>query len=383
MQKFPKQITHAYIMLTEECPCRCEYCWVKDRSNKLTIDYDMIDKLINRFDKDDSPLIIFFGGEPLLKQDIIANVVDKYKDRCTFQVVTSGMVNFNGFMDNIYKPNKDIFDVQLSWDGLNADSRHLLSGINKTESIYNLLIENLNKGYNIETRGVVSDCNIDQWFDMHKTISDLKYKYANLSADYNIAHQKSFKPEFFDKFDAQCKLILNYIRDNISENNNIYISQWFLQLIYNVLSETEGMSCDSGNYVCMRPNGDLYPCTILSQYGDEFCLGNIYDDVLDFSILEGISVDSKCKKECSMKEICDGGCRYERVIGFSNWKKGICKHTCKIKRILKNNIITFLNELDEKSRLVVVNRSITWANWFVSYHDNSSNARKLSSIKFY
>ena len=383
MDKFPDCITHAYVMLTEECPCRCEYCWVKDRANHLTITEDKIEALVNRFSGNTKPLLIFFGGEPLLKQDLIANTVEKYKDKCTFQVVTSGMVNFNKFMDTIYKPNKDIFDVQLSWDGLKTNSRHLLSGVNKTTDIYNLLIENLEKGYNIETRGVISDCNVENWLDMHKTIANLKLKYPNLSEDYNLAHQKAFRSSFYKQFDSESKNVLTYIKTSLETEKNAFISQWFLQLIYNILTEEPSLSCDSGNYMCMRPNGELYPCTILSQYGKEFCIGNIDDTNLDFSVLESLSIESKCEKTCKMKEICDGGCRYERVINYKNWKNKICSHTCKIKRILKQNIITFLNELPEPDRQIVINRSIKWANWFTEYHIDSQKARNLSSTKFY
>ena len=81
MDKFPDCITHAYVMLTEECPCRCEYCWVKDRANHLTITEDKIEALVNRFSGNTKPLLIFFGGEPLLKQDLIANTVEKYKQK--------------------------------------------------------------------------------------------------------------------------------------------------------------------------------------------------------------------------------------------------------------------------------------------------------------
>ena len=76
MDKFPDCITHAYVMLTEECPCRCEYCWVKDRANHLTITEDKIEALVNRFSGNTKPLLIFFGGEPLLKQDLICKCPD-------------------------------------------------------------------------------------------------------------------------------------------------------------------------------------------------------------------------------------------------------------------------------------------------------------------
>lgn len=378
MDLFPSVITHAYIMLTEQCPCRCTYCWVKDRSNPLTITKEQIKILTERFNVP-HPLLIFFGGEPLLHLDLIKDTVEKYKDKCNFQIITSGVVNFDSFMDEIYSNNRDQISVLLSWDGKQADSRVLLSGEVKGKDIYNTLIRNLDKGYRIETHGVISDTNIDNWYNMHMDIRELRRKYSNVFNDYQLAHQSSFNKKFYDKFDYQMKLIFNQIKkDLVIDPKTTFISQWFLQNIYNILTESTGLSCDSGNYVCMRPNGDLYTCTILSQYGSDFCLGNIKDNKLNNDILQKLGPNSKCNKSCLFKSICDGGCRYERVENFNKkWEGKICKHTCKIKKIIQDNTIKFINDLDDNLKQYIIDLSIRWANWFTEYHKNMQESRKM------
>ena len=43
--------------------------------------------------------IIFFGGEPLLRLDLLEYTVKKYYGKIQFQVVTSTMVNFKEFIE--------------------------------------------------------------------------------------------------------------------------------------------------------------------------------------------------------------------------------------------------------------------------------------------
>ena len=52
-----------YLMLTEACPNRCEYCYIKGRDNPATMTFDQIDKIIQ---EEKPSRILFFGGEPLL-----------------------------------------------------------------------------------------------------------------------------------------------------------------------------------------------------------------------------------------------------------------------------------------------------------------------------
>ena len=37
-----------YLMLTEACPLRCEYCYIKDRDNPLRMTRDMMDTVMKK-----------------------------------------------------------------------------------------------------------------------------------------------------------------------------------------------------------------------------------------------------------------------------------------------------------------------------------------------
>ena len=49
-----------YLMLTEACPNRCEYCYIKGRDNPATMTFEQIDQIIQT---EKPSRILFFGGD--------------------------------------------------------------------------------------------------------------------------------------------------------------------------------------------------------------------------------------------------------------------------------------------------------------------------------
>ena len=85
-----------YLMLTEACPNRCEYCYIKGRDNPKTMTFEQIENII---ETERPTRILFFGGEPLLCLDLIEKTMEKYYSKIKFQIVTSTVVNFKEFIE--------------------------------------------------------------------------------------------------------------------------------------------------------------------------------------------------------------------------------------------------------------------------------------------
>ena len=114
-----------------------------------------------------------------------------------------------------------------------------------------------------------------------------------------------------------------------------------------MIEQKEVISCDIGTHVVIKTNGDIYPCTILSQQDERFKLGNLNTNV-DTEIINDLRYKTRCQKDCAFKSLCDGGCRYERIINFPNdWKCEVCSHSCDIYESLYNAANEFLESLDE------------------------------------
>lgn len=307
---FPEYINDIYIMLTEKCPMRCEYCYIKNRQNGEDITKETLDKLMSKVTN--KPRIIFFGGEPLLHVDLMKWFIDKYKNRCSiFQTVTSAAVNFDRFYTEIYKTTPN-FELQMSWDGY--DGTRLLGGVkNISKQVFDkhiqMLLENNDK---FQIRSVINDTNVDNLYNLYHLFKKLSLTYTNFCSDMTIAHQKEFNDQFPNKIRSQLLKIFSDIEADASAHRQIWIPQLLLGYIANFVGNGKIMSCNVGSEMIIRPNGDIYPCTMLSQCGDKYKLGSVYDAYLNTEIIDSLVCQPKECEHCVDKKYCMGGCRYEK-----------------------------------------------------------------------
>lgn len=349
------------------CNLRCEYCYIKNRDVNNEFPYEWVEKIKPLFDKSvEKPRLIFFGGEPLIKIDLIKKIVENYRDDFIFQVVTNGTINFDIFMDEVYDKNRTNFDVQISWDGSNI-TRKTLGGSETSDIVYNTIIRNLEKGRILVGRSVLDDNSVYNFYQTYQIFKELNMKYK-FGADFTIAHQPSFTDHYSIVLKEQLTMVLNDIKQSLF-NDYIYIPKLICRWLYNYLTNINMTSCDVGNYIVIKPNGDVYPCTILSQMGDEFKLGNINGEI-DTELCQLLKYDSKCKVDCKFKSICDGGCRYERIINYKkDWVNNVCKYNCDIHKSLYESLNKFIKSLNN-DELESLNKWLYKFKIFSTRYDN-------------
>ena len=357
---FPPFINDIYLMLTERCPMRCEYCYIKHRADGESMTRETMGKVMERVTG--RPRVIFFGGEPLLKVDEMEWFIDKYKDRCCgFQTVTSMAVNFDDFYRRIYEPNKDNFDLQLSWDGM-AGTRKLAGGINNSSDTYEKIEFMLHQDGPFQVRTVINDTNVDDLFRLYSKYRGLTRKHDNFCADMTLAHQESYDDSFPQKLEAALKQILALIEFDIKSHEKPYIEQWILTYFASAINNNPIMGCNVGAEIIIRPNGDIYPCTMLSQCGERFKMGNIYDNAIDTSILESLVKQPDGCKDCSLKKHCMGGCRYEKIARTGDLDI-VNPCYCEQARVIIPTVLSWLGSIDDDVREVVyayVSQFLKW-----------------------
>lgn len=363
--KLPPIIKHVYLMTTEYCPCRCEYCYIKNRGTKNYFPYESMEIIKNMFTCQEKPRIVFFGGEPLANYDLVKKVVENYKNDFIFQVVTNCMVNFEKFMEEVYEPNRNNFDVQVSWDG-DKNTRPLLSGNRTSETVYEKIVKQLSLGRILIGRAVIDDNSVQRLYQTYLKFKDLNEKYQ-FGYDFTIAHQPKFSNDYYLDLGKNLSLIYNDMRKNIGKQ---FLPPFLVKTITNILKGDDVQSCDIGNYIVIRPNGDVYPCTILSQIGEEFKLGSIYKSI-DTELCSELHYETSCKKDCQLKMLCDGGCRYERIHNFGhNWKNEICEHTCKIYKVVYDETVSFLKSLTKEENELLKDYLLKYDMYMISYDNN-------------
>lgn len=72
-------------IVTEDCNLRCKYCYITHKSSTSVMTYEMgtlfIDKLLESDEMrgNDSLILEFIGGEPLIEINLIDKLVDYFK----------------------------------------------------------------------------------------------------------------------------------------------------------------------------------------------------------------------------------------------------------------------------------------------------------------
>ncbi len=379
---FPPFVNDIYIMLTEKCPMRCEYCYIRHREDGGSITRETIDKLMEKVTG--RPRIIFFGGEPLLKINHMKWFIGKYGDRCSaFQTVTSAAVNFDQFYEEVYKPNAHKFDLQMSWDGT-AGTRKLAGGVNNSLKVYSRIDFLLKENALFQVRSVINDTNVDELYDLYEEFRHISGQHENFCADMTLAHQEQYDKSFPRKLKAGLEQILESIRTEIDEGRKPYIQQWILNCLSASLNHDPIMGCNVGTEIIVRPNGDIYPCTMLSQLGDRFRMGNVNDPMLDTSVIgELIRQPAECSG-CGFRDRCMGGCRYEKMMRTGDLyivNPCYCEQAVVIIPVVEK----WLRSLDDEERKSVyahVAQYIKWKACASSIHHNQALEFRAKEVTY-
>lgn len=185
------------IVLTERCNLRCEYCVYSEKypreisysskdidfnTSKLAVDtyFELHRKKVS-FGHKKAPMVTFYGGEPLLKFDVIKKVVEYVKgiDKNTkFYITTNGVLLNEEIADFISSNN---FFITFSLDGYkeNHDRNRVTTGQMPTfEIIYNniLLLQEIKKKKGIK-QYISFNCCYDNYTDLIKCAEFFESNY--------------------------------------------------------------------------------------------------------------------------------------------------------------------------------------------------------------
>ena len=92
---------HLTLHLTDRCNLACRYCYAQHGTSDMTLETALaaVDECTRG---EENPGIIFFGGEPLLREDLIFDVIDacecREPHRFHYKVTTNGMLVTDAFL---------------------------------------------------------------------------------------------------------------------------------------------------------------------------------------------------------------------------------------------------------------------------------------------
>ncbi len=363
------------IQLTRKCNLDCKYCFVEhvgeDMSEEKAIQSINFAFLRAKNTGQDRVQITYFGGEPLLKFDMIKRltlyakkVSNDYGISVGFDMTTNGTI----FTDEIYDfLLKNKFILALSWDGTKEShdkNRITCNG----EGSYDLIdIEKFfqyekESGIVLQVVGVVDKNNCENMFNDFLYIVNMGGKIIRMSLQ-SYAEWSEQKLEIAEQEFRKC---IEYYIDLLIEGKKI---KWTFvdSAIEQLYEKRENSFCGAGVVDCMiDPDGYIYPCTYCVK--EEARIGHLdegyYTERLNIYSEYKRELTDKCEK-CDIKNFC-GICdclpmNLESTGNLRETSKTSCEIT-KLSYRLMNELINSdkweeYMELNEKNSRVFVKQN--------------------------
>lgn len=326
------------IHLTDACNLKCKYCY--ENKSVREISFDNITKIIDNEIKQKSKYasIYFYGGEPLLKKQIIKDTIKyieskKCKTKFKYGITTNGTL-LDDDMINLIKKNE--FTVAYSIDG-----GKLVQNLNRItadgKETFDIVEKNAKKMLNaVKTTiamAVITKNNLKYLTESVKYLYNIGFRYINLLFDYT----QNWKDEDLIIIKDQYSKLINFYEEKIMNEEDINIPlidekvNTYIKDNYNCNKD-----CQLGiRHVNVGTDGNFYPC-VQFVGNDKYIIGN-YEKGIDFEARAKLIKESKQEND-----ICKNCAINKR-----------CKHTC----ACKNYMIT--KDINEVSPLVCETERLT------------------------
>ena len=337
-------LTRASFNLTRSCNLACSYpcftngCIVGDMSWEIA--KKSVDFLFKNADNKNSVEIGFWGGEPLLKWELLKKIVLYAKD---VSQKTAIPVNFGGTTNGtLLTPEKfDFLDEHkifflVSIDGTQDSHdfyRKFVNGQGSHAIIMNNMTEVLKKWPFYRPRMSLSANNVHRFYDDVKYLVDFGFKYIIFSPVY----ESGWTDEKWNIFEEQGYKVIDFI---VGKGIEIEHFKSYMG------TDNSKWPCGAGrNYIGIDIDGAMYPChrfckfdSILPWQENKVCIGHIDHGITNPNFMENfINFDPQCGA-CVFVEStpCHGGCfaiNYEFTGDITIPYIGLCKYVEKQKRI--------------------------------------------------
>ncbi len=301
-----------------------------------------IEKLRNFIKKED--VIIFYGGEPLLKIDKIKEIMDAFPKN-KFCMQTNGKL-----LDKIHSPYLN----KMSRILVSIDGNKKRTDFNRGKGTYDLVMknidfirENLFRGEIVARMTLDNEIGSDICEQVKHLIETKKFDSFHWQIDagfYEFDFNKKKFSEFVEEYNKNITKLIDYWIDNIKEGRvlKIYPFLGIFESLY--FGEKTRLRCGAGyaNYT-IATNGKIVACPIMNNIKNFQC-GN-----LDSNKLKEISVIEPCSS-CEYLDICGGRCLYSNYAKL--WPKEgqelICKTIIHLINSIKDKIPEIKEVLDKE-----------------------------------
>lgn len=289
---FLREFNELYVNVTYRCNLDCPFCstraggfFNKDLDMSEDVALAGIDILLSN-SATDEPQLFFFGGEPLLKMELIKKCVDlgrksegEYGKKIRFVIVTNGVLLTDDFLS--YLADNDV-ELQINLDGPKEthDSQRYFPGKKGT---FDIIINNIkkaeaNRKLRLAIRSHVPPKNL-HFLKTMDLLNELGLKDLHIAFTMVMGMEKD--SEFLwskEDYISNEGLFLDFVRkyeDNILMKKGPTVDFFGLLGYYSSPEMKMEQFCSAGRgRLSISPEGDIYPCFTMENQ-EEFNLGSI------------------------------------------------------------------------------------------------------------
>lgn len=304
-QQSSPQIQTAYFIITERCNLDCDYCFIPEKSTKMDQDtaLENAERLTELADENENTEVIFYGGEPLLGEEIVRNVVEYLEEQpqnFNFSMNTNGTLlnsNFVNFMD------EHRIKTALSIDGRKAEHETYRDDFEKVIEGYEML-------RNADVQTTIS-CTIGE-HNLEELPEIMEYFGSDLNADsvgFNIPMcnaEGEFPGISVDIDDVSDQIIEAF---KVARKHNVYEDRIMRPVKAFANEDFRIRDCAGyGGQVVFSPDGKIGPCHGFLHNRKYF--SEDFDSETFEKWNERIPVNMDDCKDCEGIALCGGGCGY-------------------------------------------------------------------------
>lgn len=332
--------------ISAHCNLNCPYCFAQTDGGFNFSDYtetdikNIVHFIVNKNEPKTPINLIFFGGEPLMKFDIIQFTInhckEAYPDRqFGYSMTTNGTI-LNGKILSFIKENNITLLVSLDGPDNEFNLRKFKDGSKSIDKVVENLKGLQKSGIHLQIRATLLNnnpyiCETFNFFENLGILFNVVFAYASENkshhyADYDSTNLLSIAKQFDDLFDYYAAKIKNketLLNRLLFENIDL--------LRYRLTRE---VSCGAGmSYFTIMSNGDIFSCPHFMN-NPEYCIGNIRDGKLHKGnfIPAPLSQIDECTN-CWAKQLCLGGCLSQKIYMGKSSTSSQTKEECELNRI--------------------------------------------------
>ncbi len=298
---------HYHIILTKQCNLNCNYCGGGSGSEPKEIKYSILD-LEKFLSLDKTPVIEFYGGEPLLRIETMKKIMDTIPGRYVIQ--TNGLL-----LDTIELKYLEKFHSIL----VSIDGKKEVTDRNRSKGVYDRVIRNIklirDKGF---CHDLIARMTVPQGSDIYENVLHL----AELKEFDHIHWQLGFEmfwesgedkdtglEEWIYSYNAGISSLVEWWIIEMKHTGHVPGIVPFIGIMNSLLSGAPSkLRCGCGiNFFTIMPDGKISACPVSIDF-DFSIVGSICNDAPK-SLCDKVCISEPCVS-CDIFNICGGRCLF-------------------------------------------------------------------------